>query len=137
MWSALVFLAYITASAVAAILYVESVSPAQMEYGKVKVAYLQCRRYRMGLLVAKLLAFLFFMLNRYMPLANVFAAPLRWPQWLSFALALLLGIPGLALMITGLQDLGSENYIPAKPNKLKTIGIYRTIRHPQTYEALL
>lgn len=137
MWRILNILAYIAACAAATFLYVKSVSPAQMEFEKVKDPYSLCRRYRMGSVVAKALAFLFFILNRYLPLATVYAAPFRWPQWLSFTLALLLGITGIALMITGVQDLGSESYVPAKANNLKTSGIYRIFRHPQSYEALL
>ena len=131
------FLAYIAASAASAILYVASVRPAQMEYEKVPDPYALCRRYRMASVVLMALAFLFFIATRYMPLASVYAAPFGWPRWVSFILALLLGIPGLSLLITGLQDLGSESYAPAKANKLKTRGIYRIIRHPQAYEALI
>lgn len=137
MWRTLNFLAYIVACAAATILYVKSVSPAQMVYEKVKDPYTLCRRYRMRSIGVKLLAFLFFILTRYLPLSSVYAVPFRWPQWLLFSLALLLGIPGLTLMITGLQDLGSESYTPDRSNKLVTTGIYRTIRHPQSYEALL
>jgi protein-S-isoprenylcysteine O-methyltransferase Ste14 len=131
------FLVYIAASAASAILYVASVRPAQMEYEKVPDPYAHCRRYRSGSLVFKVLAFLFFIATRYMPLASVYAAPFAWPRWFSFLLALLLGIPGLTLLITGLQDLGSESFTPAKATKLKTRGIYKTIRHPQSYQALL
>jgi protein-S-isoprenylcysteine O-methyltransferase Ste14 len=137
MWRTLNFLAYLAACAAATFLYVKSVGPAQMGYEKVKDPYALCRQFRTRSIVAKVLAFLFFILNRYLPLATVYSVPFRWPQWLLFSLALLLGIPGLTLMITGLQDLGSESYAPDKTNKLITSGIYRTIRHPQSYEALL
>jgi len=131
------FLAYIAASVASAILYVASVHPAQMEYEKIPDAYALCRRNRMGSMILMALAFIFFIATRYMPLASVYAAPFGWPRWVSFFFALLLGIPGLSLLITGLQDLGSESYMPAKANKLKTRGIYKLIRHPQAYEALL
>ena len=137
MWRTLNFLTYLIACVAAVALYTKSVSPAQMGYEKVKDPYALCRQYRMRSIALKLLAFLFFILTRYLPLASVYAVPFRWPQWLLFSLALLLGIPGLALMITGLQDLGSESYSPDKSNKLVTTGIYRTIRHPQSYESLI
>jgi len=136
MWRTLNFLAYLIACAAAVTLYVKSVSPAQMGFEKVKDPYAVCRQYRIRSIAAKLLAFLFFIFTRYLPL-SVFAVPFRWPQWLLFSLAMLLGIPGLALMVIGLQDLGSESYTPDKLNKLVTTGIYRTFRHPQSYEALL
>ena len=131
------FLAYLAASVASAILYVASVRPAQMEYEMAPDPYTLCRRYRMASVVLMALAFLFFIATRYMPLASVFAAPFGWPRWVSFFFALLLGIPGLSLLISGLQDLGSESYSPAKANKLKTRGIYKIIRHPQAYKALI
>lgn len=137
MWRTLNFLAYLIACAAVVSLYMKSVSPAQLGYEKVKDPYALCRGYRIRSIAAKLLAFLFFILTRNLPLASIYAVPFRWPQWLLFSLALLLGIPGLALMIIGLQDLGSESYSPDKSNELITTGIYGTIRHPQFYEALL
>lgn len=131
------FLLFIATSTASAILYVKSVSPAQMEREKVPLPYELSKRYRMGSLVAMGLALVFFILCRSLPIANALAAPFRWPQWLSFFFAMLLALPALALMITGLQDMGSESYSPAKTNKLQTKGIYKKIRHPQAYEALL
>ena len=137
MLEALNFICFIAASATATILYVKSVSPAQLERQKIKDTYQRCASYRMWSMIAMVLALVFFILCRSLPLSNALAAPFQWPRWLSFVFSLLLTIPSLSLMITGLQDLGSESYTPEKKNKLKTRGIYRRIRHPQAYEALL
>lgn len=137
MLAVLNFISLIAASAAFTILYVMSVSPAQSERLIGEDAYLRCARKRMLAMVVMGLAAINFILCRSLPLANWLAIPFSWPRWLSFTFALLLGLPALALAITGFQDLGSEWLTPTKKNKLVTKGIYKQIRHPQAYQALL
>ena len=91
----------------------------------------------MAAIVIMGLAVINFILSRSLPFANWMAAPFSWPRWVSFIFALLLGLPALALLISGIQDMGSEWLTPAKKNKLVTKGVYKQIRHPQAYQALL
>lgn len=131
------FISLIAASTASTILYVMSVSPAQSERQTGVDAYFICTRYRAAALVLTGLVVINFVLSRSLPLANWMAAPFSWPRGVSFTLALLIGLPSLTLAVTGFQDLGSEWLTPAKKNKLATKGIYKKIRHPQAYQALL
>lgn len=137
MLEALNFIGYIAASAAATILYVISASPAQMERKIGAKAYQACGRYRIGSMIAMSIALVFFVLSRYLPLFNFLAVPFSWPRWLSYFLSILLALPALTVMITGMQDMGKETFQPCSDAKLKTKGIYQYIRHPQAYEALL
>jgi protein-S-isoprenylcysteine O-methyltransferase Ste14 len=131
------FVSFILASIASTILYVMSVSPAQSERQIGEESFFRCTRYRMAALVFMGLAVINFILCRSLPLANWLATPFSWPRWVSFTIALLLGLPALALAVTGVQDLGSEWLTPASKNKLVTAGIYQHIRHPQAFLALL
>ena len=131
------FITLVAASTASTVLYIMSVSPAQVERQIGEGAYERCARFRMAAMVVMGLAVVNFVLCRSLPFANWLATPFGWPRWLSFAFALLLGLPALALAISGIQDMGSEWLTPAKKNKLVTKGIYKQIRHPQAYQALL
>ena len=131
------FISLCAASSASLILYIKSISPAQAERQMGEDAYLKCARFRMAAIVVMGLAVINFILSRSLPFANWMAAPFSWPRWVSFTFALLLGLPALALLISGIQDMGSEWLTPAKKNKLVTKGIYKQIRHPQAYQALL
>lgn len=131
------FISLIVSSTASAILYIKSISPAQYERQKREDVYLLCARYRVAAIVVSGLSVINFVLCRTLPFANWMAAPFSWPQWASFIFALMLSLPALALTITGIQDMGSEWLTPAKKNKLVTKGIYKKIRHPQAYQALL
>ncbi len=131
------FISLCAASAAYIILYVVSVSPAQAERLTGEIAYSRCARHRMSAVVVMGLAVVNFVLCRSVPLTNWLAAPFSWPRWVSCTFALMVGLPALALAITGIQDLGNEWLTPSKKNKLVTKGIYKQVRHPQAYLALL
>lgn len=127
--AALYFICFIAASAASTILYFRSVSPAQLERQNDEAAYERCSRYCMASVVLMGLAVIYFVLCRSLPLSNWIATPFGWSRRLSFILALLLGLPALALAITGIQDMGSEWLTPVKKNKLVTRGNYNQISH--------
>lgn len=131
------FSCYMAASFAACWLYVRSVSPAQLERRIGEKAYTRCARYRTGSIILMLIAMINFVLVRSFPFTRCIPGKFSLPEWLSFSFAVIIAVPSLALMITGMQGIGGETLAPNKRNKLVHKGIYAHIRHPQAYEALL
>lgn len=137
MIASLNFFCYVLTSLVSVYLYVYSVSPAFLERKFGEAAYERCARYRVAAMVFMIIALINFILCRSYPVIRCLPTKFDWPVWLSTAFALILALPALALVITGMQDAGNEAIAPRKENRLYNTGIYTHIRHPQAYEALL
>ena len=131
------FVSYIAASLLSVYFYVQSVSPAQLERKIGDDAYAQCTRHRITATILMLLALVNFVLCRRYPITRWLPARFGWSVWLSITFSILLGVPALALMIIGIQDAGMETIAPRKDTTLFSQGIYKHIRHPQAFEALL
>jgi methanethiol S-methyltransferase len=76
------------------------------------------------IIIASYILYYFFPIQ--MPLPDKFT----WSYWISFSLALIIGIPASILMILGLRDAGEESLRPKESHKMYS-GIYTKLRHPQ------
>ncbi len=112
--------------------YNMSVSPAFFEDQWGERAYKICGRLRlvamafMGLACADYIVFCFYPL----PLEGVLPLHFPWARGISVVIAVLIGIPALALMVRGMIDAGSELAVPDRSHVMYQ-GIYKKIRHPQ------
>lgn len=131
MLSILNLLSLILSSVCFSLYYILSVQPAQMEKTKGAEAYKLAARYRMICSIYMGVAFVNFVLYRWIPLPfDPFPLRFPWSYWLSITTALVLGIPATSLMIVAIRDAGKETLSPEKEHTLYT-GIYKSIRHPQ------
>lgn len=110
--------------------YVRSVSPAGLEMVVGPGAYEQCRRDRLISAGFELLVTINYVVYIFFPLPLRLPRQFPWAWWVSFLIALAIGIPALALMARGVQDAGEETLRPTKEQPLFE-GIYKRIRHPQ------
>jgi protein-S-isoprenylcysteine O-methyltransferase Ste14 len=97
---------------------------------------------RCGMIRAIAMVFMFVVMANYVlfyfyPPDN-FPMPLSfsWPYWVSIVIAVILGIPSLYLMVRGMIDAGKEMAVPQQDGEMYG-GIYKQIRHPQAWEAVL
>ncbi len=110
--------------------YIRSVSPAGLELVVGPRAYEQCRRDRLIAAGFELLVTINYVVYIFFPLPLRLPRQFPWAWWVSFLVALAIGIPALALMVRGVQDAGEETLRPTKEQPLFG-GIYTKIRHPQ------
>jgi methanethiol S-methyltransferase len=110
--------------------YIRSVSPAGLELVVGHRAYEQCRRDRLISAGFELLVTINYVVYIFFPLPLRLPRQFPWAWWVSFLIALAIGIPALALMARGVQDAGEETLRPTKEQPLFE-GIYKRIRHPQ------
>ncbi len=131
MLSILNILSLLVSSVGFSLYYIRSVKPARMERTKGPKAYQLAARYRMICSVYMAIAFVNFVLYRWLPLSfDPFPLRFPWPYWLSIAIALGIGIPATILMVVAIRDAGKETLAPEKDHTLYS-GIYESIRHPQ------
>jgi protein-S-isoprenylcysteine O-methyltransferase Ste14 len=124
------FAVLLFASILFLLFYVRSVSPAGREKIIGPRAYRLCFYDR---LVAGTLEFVItanFILYYFFPLETPLPAKFPWTWWVSFVIAVLIGVPATILMIVGLRDAGEEAMHPKKEHTMYG-GIYAKLRHPQ------
>ena len=125
------FAVLMLSSVVFSVLYVLSVRPAHLEQKLGEKAYRRCKQYRLIGMIPMGIASLNYVLYRWYPLpADPLPARFPWPYGINVALAVLIGIPALALMLRGVRDAGKETLVPDKSHTMYG-GIYEKIRHPQ------
>jgi protein-S-isoprenylcysteine O-methyltransferase Ste14 len=93
-------------------------------------AYEQCRRDRLISAGFELLVTINYVIYIFFPLPLRLPRQFPWPWWVSFLIALAIGIPALVLMVRGIQAAGKETLRPTEEQPLFG-GIYQKIRHPQ------
>lgn len=136
MLSILNLLVLLVSSVGFSVYYILSIKPAQKERTKGEKAYKLAARYRMICSVYMAIAFVSFVLYRWLPLPfDPFPLRFPWPYWMSITIALVIGIPATFLMLVALRDAGKETLAPEKSHTLYT-GIYESIRHPQALAEL-
>ncbi len=110
--------------------YVSSARPAGREMIIGSQAYRLCAVDRLiaggleGIITVNYILYYFF------PLATPLPQKFPWAWWISLLIALLIGIPAIALMVTGIRHAGEETMRPRKEHTLY-VGIYTRMRHPQ------
>ena len=104
--------------------YIRSVSPAGLEMVVGPRAYEQCRRDRLIAAGFELLVTINYVVYIFFPLLLRLPRQFPWAWWVSFLIALAIGIPALVLMVRGVQDAGEETLRPTKEQPLFG-GIYK------------
>jgi protein-S-isoprenylcysteine O-methyltransferase Ste14 len=117
-------------------LYILSVGPAALEKKIGPSAYAVCARYRFISIVMMLVALGNYGVYYFYPLPVPLPRTFPWLWGVSAMIAVVLAIPSGYLMIHGMIDAGEEAMIPKKEHALYG-GIYKIIRHPQAWEAVL
>lgn len=110
--------------------YVLSVSPAALEKVIGGQAYRKCGKYRIIAMVFETVTVIDYVVYLYYPASTPLPEHFPWAWWLSTILAVLIGLPSMALMFIGMKDAGKEAALPQKESVLFR-GIYQKIRHPQ------
>jgi len=110
--------------------YVLSVSPAALEMVTGVDAYKRCGWYRLVAMIFEFITIANFVVYRFYPLPTPLPESFPWPYWVSFLIAVLIGVPTVTLMVVGMFHAGKETAIPDKSHSMYN-GIYKIIRHPQ------
>ena len=110
--------------------YALSVSPAALEKVSGVQAYRKCGGYRLVAMVFETVTVINYVVYLYYPVWTPLPEHFPWAWWLSPLLAVLIGLPTMSLMFSGLKDAGREAAIPQKENVMFS-GIYKRLRHPQ------
>jgi protein-S-isoprenylcysteine O-methyltransferase Ste14 len=118
------------AALIFATLFFLSVSPAALENVIGPVAYRRCGRDRVVAVIFEFVTLVNYVLYRFYPLPVPLPNAFPWPWWVSTLIALVIGVPSIALMVIGMKDAGEEAVIPKKEHTMYG-GIYNRIRHPQ------
>ncbi len=112
------------------VLYVISVSPAQLEQRWGEKAYRRCGWIRAVAMVFEFIAVGCYIVYIFYPLPLLLPTQFAWGWPISIALGTLISVPSIWLMVKGMIDAGSESAVPDKAHTLYG-GIYQYIRHPQ------
>ncbi len=113
-----------------AVLYVISVSPAQLERRFGERSYPVCGFIRAASMVFMFIVIINYVLYAFFPLPLSIPALMPWPYGISLVLGILIAAPSVWIMVLGIRDAGSEMSVPNKQNEMYG-GIYNRIRHPQ------
>jgi protein-S-isoprenylcysteine O-methyltransferase Ste14 len=110
--------------------YVLSVSPAAMEMIIGPQSYAKCGHYRIVSGVFEFITVVCYVVYFFYPLPTPLPEKFPWSYWVSFIIAVIIGVPSIYLMVVGMKDAGEETAIPKKEHTMY-MGIYERIRHPQ------
>lgn len=110
--------------------YIKSVSPAAIEKKTGENSYVKCKYYRLVAAGFELVATANYIIYFFYPLPILLPRAFPWDYWISAFIAILIGLPGIYLMVRGIKDAGIESIAPDKKHTLYG-GIYKKIRHPQ------
>jgi methanethiol S-methyltransferase len=111
--------------------YVHSAMPAGREKISGPKAYRLCFYDRLVSGGLEAVITVSYILYYFYPLPTPLPDTFPWVWWVSLVIALVIGIPATALMVTGLRDAGEEAMRP-KQEHVMYGGIYTRLRHPQT-----
>ena len=114
------------------VLYVISVSPAQLEKRWGAAAYPRCGRIRAVAMVFEFIAVGCYIVYYFYPLPLPLPTQFAWGWPVSLAIGTLVGVPSIWLMVKGMLDAGTESAVPDKSHTLYG-GIYKYMRHPQAF----
>jgi protein-S-isoprenylcysteine O-methyltransferase Ste14 len=112
------------------VLYVLSVSPAQLERRWGAKAYARCGWIRAVSMVFEFIAVGCYIVYYFYPLPLPLPTQFAWGWPISLVMGTLIGIPSIWLMVKGMMDAGAETAVPDKAHTLYG-GIYKRMRHPQ------
>jgi protein-S-isoprenylcysteine O-methyltransferase Ste14 len=110
--------------------YVRSARPAGRDMISEPGAYQSCFYERIVSGVFEFIITANYILYYYYPLPAPLPVRFPWPFWLSILLAVLIGVPALILLSSGILAAGEETMHPKKSHTMYA-GIYTKIRHPQ------
>jgi protein-S-isoprenylcysteine O-methyltransferase Ste14 len=113
--------------------YIRSVSPAKLEHKLGEKAYLHCGKLRAISIYFLVLVMLNYLVYDIFPLPIPQLISFNWPYLVSIILAVIISIPTTIMVVTGMKDAGEEAVQPNKESEMFQ-GIYKRIRHPQTWE---
>lgn len=112
------------------VLYVVSVSPAQLEKKIGEKSYKLCGIIRAISMLFMLVVVINYVIYSFYPLQLPIPSIFPWPYWISALVAAIIGVPSMILMILGVINAGAEAVVPSKEHTIYR-GIYEKIRHPQ------
>jgi len=115
------------------IFYVRSVSPARLEAKLGEKAWPHCGKVRAVSIFFLISVMVNYLLFDIYPLPIEALMSFNWSYYISLTLALVIAIPTTYMVATGMKDAGEEAIQPDKDSKMFT-GIYKRVRHPQTWE---
>jgi protein-S-isoprenylcysteine O-methyltransferase Ste14 len=124
------FAVLILASILLLYFYVRSASPAGREMVIGPRAYQLCFYDR---LIASALEFVItanYILYFFFPLSVPLPDKFPWAWWISVIIAVIIGVPAMALLVIGTIHAGEETMHPKKEHTMYG-GIYKKLRHPQ------
>lgn len=124
------FIVLISSAILFFVLYVISVSPAQLEKRWGAKAYPRCGRIRMIAMLFEFITVGCYIIYYFYPLPLPIPTQFAWGWPVSIFFGTLIGIPSIWLMAKGMIDAGSESAVPDKSHTLYG-GIYQYMRHPQ------
>ena len=110
--------------------YIRSASPAQLEKKIGSMAYRKSGQYRVIASVFEMIIIATYVIYYFYPMPIPIPQTFPWSYWISFAVALIIGIPSGYVMYQGVLAAGVEGTMPQKKGQLFG-GIYQKIRHPQ------
>jgi protein-S-isoprenylcysteine O-methyltransferase Ste14 len=124
------FAVMLGASMLFLLFYVRSASPAGREKIIGARAYQLCFYDRLAAAGMEFVITANYILYYFFPLPTPLLEKFPWAWWVSLVIALIIGIPAMTLMLTGLCEAGEEAMRPKKEHTMYS-GIYTRLRHPQ------
>jgi methanethiol S-methyltransferase len=112
------------------VLYIISVSPAQLERRWGPESYPRCGRIRAVAMLFEFIAVGCYIVYYFYPLPLSLSTQFAWGWPVSITIGTLISIPSVWLMVKGMIDAGAESAVPDKSHSLYG-GIYQYMRHPQ------
>jgi len=129
-------LCLVVATVLTAVFYVRSVGPAALEQRIGPSAYGRCGRYRAVAMVCMFVGMGNYIVYYFYPMPTPLPVAFPWPWWVSAVFGSVIAVPSGFLLWRGVHDAGKEALAPQQEQQLYG-GIYKRIRHPQAWEALL
>lgn len=124
------FIVLLSSALIFFVLYVISVSPAQLERRWGEAAYPRCGKIRAAAMLFETIAGICYVVYYFYPLPLPLPTKFAWGWPVSIIIGTLIAIPSFWLMVKGMVDAGRETAVPDKSHTLYG-GLYQTIRHPQ------
>jgi protein-S-isoprenylcysteine O-methyltransferase Ste14 len=124
------FTILLIASVLFLLFYVRSARPAGRAMIIGPGAYQRCFYERIVSAIFEFVITANYILYFYYPLPIPLPVKFPWPWWVSVVIAVLIGVPALALMSLGILAAGEETMHPKKLHSMYG-GIYTKLRHPQ------
>ena len=98
--------------------YMRSSSPAQLEKKIGSIAYKKSGQYRVIASIFEMIIIATYVIYYFYPLSLPIPQTFPWSFWISFAVAVIIGVPSGYIMYRGVVDAGVEGTMPKKKGQL-------------------